>query len=46
MQAISEPTNDGSRIIDITVNEKDSGSLAGLSATGRINVVLVSQKEG
>lgn len=46
VQAISEPTNDGSRIIDITVNEKDSGSLAGLSATGRINVVLVSQKEG
>ncbi|MGO2045765.1 MAG: SAF domain-containing protein [Brachybacterium tyrofermentans] len=45
IQAIGQPTTDGSIVVDVLVSEDQAGTLTALSATGRIGIVLVPEEE-
>ncbi|MGO1325099.1 MAG: SAF domain-containing protein [Brevibacterium aurantiacum] len=45
VQAISQPTTDGILVVDVLVSDDQSATLAALSATGRISIVLVPEEE-
>lgn len=45
VQAISAPATDGVVVVDVLVSSDQSATLAALSATGRISVVLVPEEE-
>ena len=45
IQALGEPTTDGSYVVDVLVSQDQAGTLAALSATGRIGVILIPEEE-
>lgn len=45
VQNISSPATDGTVVVDVLVSTDQSATLAALSATGRISVILVSEEE-
>ena len=45
IQALGEPSTDGTYVVDVLVSDDQAGTLTALSATGRIGVILVPEEE-
>lgn len=45
IQALGEPSTDGSYVVDVRVSDDQAGTLTAMSATGRIGVILVPEEE-